>query len=60
MHHHLSILGICLGLAALMLVGCAFGIVSTFQTISLCIGVVLCTAMAGGLFFATLHLQKIR
>ena len=56
MHHHLSILGICLGLAALMLVGCAFGIVSTFQTISLCIGVVLFTAMAGGLFFATLHL----
>lgn len=60
MSHHVRVLGICLGLAALMLVGCALGIVTAFHMVALCLGVVLFTGMAWGLFFATLHLQKLR
>ncbi len=60
MQHHASILGVSLGLAVLALIGCAFGLITPLHSLALAVGIVLFTAMACGLFFATLHLQKIR
>lgn len=59
MNHHWSALAIGLSVAVLTFVACALGLVSPLHQIATVVGMVLVTAMACGLFFATLHLQKI-
>jgi len=44
--------------AALIFVACAFGITTQYQKLALLVGNVLVLLFTGGMFYATLHLQK--
>ena len=59
MRHHISILAICLIVALLCFAACAFGLTTSFQNISVIVGMSLFFIMTVGFFYATLHLSKV-
>ena len=60
MHHHISGLAICLSLATLCFIACALGMITPFWHLAVVVGTILVISLASGLFYATLHLQKVR
>lgn len=58
--HHISYLAVGLAVAASCFVACAIGMTTNFQTIALFSGMALFFLFTCALFYATLHLQKVR
>lgn len=59
MRHHFNVLFICLSIATLCFIACALGLLTSYQQFAVHCGMVLVGVLAIGLFYATLHLQKV-
>ena len=60
MKRHISILAVCLIIAAMCYAVCAFGLTTEYQKIATMSGFGLFLIMTIGFFYATLHLSKVK